>query len=123
MDDIHSLHLSSPFPSFLSSSLSVLFPFLLLPSLSSLSLRVQPGHCFYLFTSYQYSKLNEFQLPEMLRTPLEELVLQIKILRLGMAEPFLSKALEAPKKKSVQDAVQLLKNLVRPHSLNTYLVI
>lgn len=40
-----------------------------------------------------------------------------------MAEPFLSKALEAPKKKSVQDAVQLLKNLVRPHPLNDYLII
>ena len=54
----------------------------------------------------------EFQLPEMLRTPLEELVLQIKVLKLGMAEEFLEKAIETPPKKSIRDAITLLKNLV-----------
>ena len=55
----------------------------------------------------------DFQLPEMLRTPLEELVLQIKILKLGLARPFLEKAIEAPPPKAVNDAVELLKDLVR----------
>ena len=54
----------------------------------------------------------EFQLPEMLRTPLEELVLQIKVLRLGPAGPFLKRALEPPPAKAVNDAIKLLKNLV-----------
>lgn len=38
--------------------------------------------------------LEEHQLPELLRTPLEELSLQIKALRLGKIEAFLSKALQ-----------------------------
>ena len=54
----------------------------------------------------------EFQLPEMLRTPLEELVLQIKILKLGRALPFLQKAIEPPKEEAVQNAIQCLRDLV-----------
>ncbi len=51
-------------------------------------------------------------MPEMLRTPLEELVLQIKILKLGMAFPFLSKAIEPPSTSAVNTAVDCLKDLV-----------
>ena len=65
-----------------------------------------------MFTRHQYSQMAEFQLPEMLRTPLEELVLQIKVLRLGLAGPFLERALEPPPAKAVNDAIKLLKNLV-----------
>lgn len=54
----------------------------------------------------------EFQLPEMLRTPLEELVLQIKILKLGKALPFLQKAIEPPKEEAVRNAIQCLRDLV-----------
>ena len=79
---------------------------------SIIILRVQPGHSFHLFTKHQYEKMDEYQIPELLRTPLEELILQIKILKLGLAEPFLEKALEAPPTKSVRDAICLLKNLV-----------
>ena len=42
--------------------------------------RVQAGHCFHLFTNYHNEQLVEYQLPEMLRTPLESLCLQIKVL-------------------------------------------
>jgi len=49
--------------------------------LSSL-FRVQPGYCFHLFTELQAQKLIDYQLPEMLRTPLEEIALQIKVTRL-----------------------------------------
>ena len=41
--------------------------------------RVQPGYCFHLFTKYHADALEDYQLPEMLRTPLEELCLQIKV--------------------------------------------
>lgn len=74
--------------------------------------RVQAGYCFHLFTKLQHEKMADFQIPEMLRTPLEELVLQIKILKLGLAEPFLAKAIETPPRKSIVDAVTLLKDLV-----------
>jgi len=56
--------------------------------------RVQEGHCFHLFTHHRYSKMEEFQKPEILRTPLEELILQIKILRLGQVVPFLDRAID-----------------------------
>ena len=54
----------------------------------------------------------EYQVPEMLRTPLEELVLQIKILKLGMAFSFLSKAIEPPSETAVNTAISCLKDLV-----------
>lgn len=44
--------------------------------------RVQDGHCFHLYTAWRMGQLEEYQLPEMLRTPLAELVLQIKVLLL-----------------------------------------
>lgn len=44
------------------------------------SFRVQPGQCFHLFTEFQAQKMIDYQLPEMLRTPLEELCLQIKVI-------------------------------------------
>ena len=55
----------------------------------------------------------DFQLPEMLRTPLEEIVLQIKILKLGEVTPFLAKALEPPSSKAVKNALECLTELVR----------
>ena len=73
---------------------------------------MQAGHCFHLFTKHQLDQLIEYQKPEMLRTPLEELVLQIKILKLGPAEMFLQKAIESPETKAVSDAVRCLKDLV-----------
>ena len=74
--------------------------------------RVQAGHCFHLFTKHQLEQLAEYQQPEMLRTPLEELVLQIKILKLGEAGAFLQKAIQAPEKEAVSNAIRCLKDLV-----------
>ena len=48
---------------------------------------------------------------EMLRTPLHELVLSIKLLGLGEPEPFLSRALEPPAVTSVSEAVLLLRGM------------
>lgn len=74
--------------------------------------RVQPGKCFHLFTQHKMSQLADYQLPEMLRTPLEELVLQIKILKLGAALPFLDKAIEPPSQTAVLSALSSLYQLV-----------
>ncbi|KAL6067310.1 DEAH (Asp-Glu-Ala-Asp/His) box polypeptide 57 [Balamuthia mandrillaris] len=70
--------------------------------------RVQPGVCFHLFTSVKHQKLRDFQLPEMLRVPLEELALQIRFLELGSVAEFLSKAIEAPPTKAIAHAVRTL---------------
>ena len=46
--------------------------------------------------------------PEMLRTPLHEVALTIKLLELGEVGPFLAKALEPPSPDSVTEAIVLL---------------
>ncbi|MGH0138853.1 UNVERIFIED_CONTAM: hypothetical protein FKN15_027054 [Acipenser sinensis] len=42
--------------------------------------RVQPGQCYHLYNGLRASLLGNYQLPEIMRTPLEELCLQIKVL-------------------------------------------
>ncbi|KAI3497504.1 hypothetical protein L1887_40163 [Cichorium endivia] len=71
--------------------------------------RVKPGICFCLYTNYRFEKLmRPFQLPEMLRMPLVELCLQIKLLSLGRIMPFLQKALEPPTEEAITSAISLL---------------
>lgn len=41
--------------------------------------RVKPGCCYHLYNSLRDSLLDDYQLPEIARTPLEELCLQIKV--------------------------------------------
>ncbi|PWA41751.1 DEA(D/H)-box RNA helicase family protein [Artemisia annua] len=45
--------------------------------------RVQPGECYHLYPKFVYDSFAEYQLPELLRTPLQSLCLQIKSLQLG----------------------------------------
>jgi len=45
--------------------------------------RVQEGYCWHLVTKFRMDKLEPFQIPEMKRTPLDELILQIRLLKLG----------------------------------------
>ncbi|KAK2413013.1 RNA helicase family protein [Trifolium repens] len=71
--------------------------------------RVKPGICFRLYTRYRFDKLmRPYQVPEMLRMPLVELCLQIKLLSLGYIKPFLSMALEPPKIEAMDSAMSLL---------------
>ncbi|KAF5186773.1 Atp-dependent rna helicase protein, partial [Thalictrum thalictroides] len=58
--------------------------------------RVQPGECFHLYPRCVYEAFAEYQLPELLRTPLNSLCLQIKSLQLGTIGEFLSSALQPP---------------------------
>jgi ATP-dependent RNA helicase A len=57
----------------------------------------------------RFEKLEEHMTPEMFRTPLHELALSIKLLRLGSISHFLSKALEPPPLDAVIEAQVLLK--------------
>ncbi|XP_023766584.1 DExH-box ATP-dependent RNA helicase DExH3 [Lactuca sativa] len=71
--------------------------------------RVQPGECYHLYPRSVYDAFAEYQLPELLRTPLQSLCLQIKSLQLGSISDFLSKALQPPEPLSVQNAIEYLK--------------
>ncbi|XP_047164207.1 DExH-box ATP-dependent RNA helicase DExH7, chloroplastic isoform X2 [Vigna umbellata] len=71
--------------------------------------RVKPGICFCLYTRHRFEKLmRPYQVPEMLRMPLVELCLQIKLLSFGYIKPFLLEALEPPKVEAMDSAISLL---------------
>lgn len=63
--------------------------------------RVQPGECYHLYPRCVYDSFSDYQLPELLRTPLQSLCLQIKSLQLGSITEFLSQALQPPEPLSV----------------------
>ncbi|KAI3696242.1 hypothetical protein L1987_79253 [Smallanthus sonchifolius] len=71
--------------------------------------RVQPGECYHLYPRCVYNAFADYQLPEILRTPLQSLCLQIKSLKLGSISEFLSKALQSPELLAVQNAIEYLK--------------
>ncbi|KAF5952437.1 hypothetical protein HYC85_010381 [Camellia sinensis] len=71
--------------------------------------RVQPGECYHLYPQCVYEAFAEYQLPELLRTPLNSLCLQIKSLQVGSIGDFLSAALQPPESLAVQNAVDFLK--------------
>ncbi|KAJ8280492.1 hypothetical protein GJAV_G00055500 [Gymnothorax javanicus] len=73
--------------------------------------RVSPGKCYHLYNGLRASLLDAYQLPEIQRTPLEELCLQIKILKLGGIASFLRKALDPPSEQAVQLAITHLMDL------------
>lgn len=57
---------------------------------------MQPGECFHLYPRCVFDAFADYQLPEILRTPLQSLCLQIKSLELGSITTFLSRALQTP---------------------------
>ncbi|KAL1319937.1 hypothetical protein HN51_064658 [Arachis hypogaea] len=71
--------------------------------------RVQPGECYHLYPRCVYEAFSEYQLPELLRTPLNSLCLQIKSLQVESIGEFLSAALQAPEPRAVQNAIDFLK--------------
>lgn len=73
--------------------------------------RVQPGICYRLYPKMIHDAMLQYQLPEILRTPLQELCLHIKSLQLGTVGSFLAKALQPPDALAVQNAIELLKTI------------
>uniref|UniRef100_A0A6N2K619 RNA helicase n=1 Tax=Salix viminalis TaxID=40686 RepID=A0A6N2K619_SALVM len=57
---------------------------------------------------HKENRYNPHKVPEMLRMPLVELSLQIKLLSLGHIKPFLSMALEPPREEAMASAISLL---------------
>uniref|UniRef100_M3ZZJ7 RNA helicase n=1 Tax=Xiphophorus maculatus TaxID=8083 RepID=M3ZZJ7_XIPMA len=75
--------------------------------------RCRPGVCFHLFSRLRFNNMQEFQVPQLLRMPLQELCLQTKLLAPSscpVAE-FLSKAPQPPPTHAIQSAVQMLKTI------------
>ncbi|XP_065865720.1 DExH-box ATP-dependent RNA helicase DExH3-like isoform X2 [Euphorbia lathyris] len=68
--------------------------------------RVQPGECYHLYPRYVYDAFSDYQLPELLRTPLQSLCLQIKSLQLGSILGFLSRALQPPEPLSLAESAK-----------------
>ena len=56
-------------------------------------------------------RLDQHTTPEIFRTPLHELALSIKLLRLGAIGPFLSKAVEPPPIDAVIEAEAVLRGM------------
>ncbi|KAL7551101.1 hypothetical protein ACHAWF_014336 [Thalassiosira exigua] len=77
--------------------------------------RCQPGQFFKLYSQYEFlHEMRDHELPEMLRTPVEELCLQAKSLRLPgdlTTHKILEKAINPPEALAVDNAVQLLTEL------------
>ncbi|XP_044151622.1 ATP-dependent RNA helicase DHX30 isoform X2 [Bufo gargarizans] len=74
--------------------------------------RCQPGFSYHLFTREQHQAMPTFQVAEILRIPLENLVVQAKIHTPEMtAVEFLSQALESPDRHAVMDAVRFLQEI------------
>jgi ATP-dependent RNA helicase DHX29 len=71
--------------------------------------RVREGICFHLFTRHRYSELMAAQqTPEILRLSLQELVMRVKICKLGGIEETLASAPDPPSAKNVRRAIDAL---------------
>ena len=76
--------------------------------------RCKPGQFFKLYSHYEFvHEMRDHELPEMLRTPVEELCLQVKSLSLGdlPVKNILQKAVSPPEPLALENAVQLLTEL------------
>ncbi|XP_068238169.1 ATP-dependent RNA helicase A protein [Palaemon carinicauda] len=73
--------------------------------------RVRAGFCFHLCSRARFESLDEHMTPEMFRTPLHEVSLSIKLLRLGSIGEFLSKAVQAPPIDAVIEAEVVLREM------------
>ncbi|XP_046559065.1 3'-5' RNA helicase YTHDC2-like [Haliotis rubra] len=75
--------------------------------------RCRPGVCYHMFSRIRYSSMQEYQQPEILRYPLQELCLNTKLLapvNMSIAD-FLAKCPEPPSFLVTRNAVQLLKQM------------
>ncbi|ORZ13412.1 P-loop containing nucleoside triphosphate hydrolase protein [Lobosporangium transversale] len=74
--------------------------------------RVQEGVCFHLFSKTTFEEtMPEYQMPEIMRMPLEELCLMIKMCQLGEIAEVLGSALDAPPVKAIENAIQALQDV------------
>lgn len=73
--------------------------------------RVQEGICFHLFTQERFEQMADYETPEILRLPLEELCLRIKVYKLGSVLDVLGSALDAPPTRVIENAICSLQEI------------
>lgn len=73
--------------------------------------RVKSGECYHMYSKARGMTFDHYPLPEMLRTRLEEVILQIKILQLGKAKEFLANVMDPPDLKAIDLSLDLLRTL------------
>ena len=74
--------------------------------------RVKPGYCFHLYSSKTEAEvLEDFAIPEISRSPLDALVLQIYSLGFGDPRVFLAKTITPPSKSAISSAMNALKEI------------
>ena len=73
--------------------------------------RVKKGYCFRLYSNYTYQQMNEYQIPEILRTSLESLCLQCKILKIPNLHHFFLSIPSKPDVIAIHSAINSLKDL------------
>ncbi|KAK4278921.1 hypothetical protein QN277_016695 [Acacia crassicarpa] len=74
--------------------------------------RCQPGICYHLYSKYRAASLPDFQVPELRRTPIEELCLQVKMIDPSCKlEEYLSKTLDPPVVESIRNAIAALQDI------------
>ena len=74
--------------------------------------RVQAGTCFRMYTRSRFNKMLPQQIPEIQRTPLENLCLQIQSLSfMGPIREVLGDAIEPPEESAVSDAIKYLQDI------------
>ena len=73
--------------------------------------RVQKGLCFHLFSKRRFEQMPLEPTPEMLRLSLQDLVLRVKICKLGGIEETLSEALDPPSTKNIRRAIDALQDV------------
>lgn len=69
--------------------------------------RVRPGVCYNLYTKGREKSFKGYTLPEILRTDLQDIILQAKMVQVGMVIPFLEKLMNPPRIKSIQVALRV----------------
>lgn len=73
--------------------------------------RVKSGECYHLYSKAREMTFDQYQLPEILRTRLEQTILQIKILQLGKVKKFLANVMDPPDLKTIDLSLDLLRTL------------
>lgn len=74
--------------------------------------RTRPGKCFKLFTRVtDETKMHAQQVPELLRTPLEQLCLTVKAMGGHDVRQFLAKAIDPPSTKALDSAIRSLREV------------
>lgn len=73
--------------------------------------RVSEGHCFRLISSKFVKQFQDYCVPEMLRSPLEQVLLKVKLLELGPPAQVLGLALQPPNITYIKRTILMLKEV------------